>query len=275
MTPRTAIQAAVRRLTISGVPDPTWDAAHLLSDILQRPALELRLDTDTLLTPLQEEAYEALICRREKREPLQYIEGETDFCGHVFSVTHDVLIPRPETEMLVAHAVHSAPNAACVLDVCCGSGCIGLSVKFARPDLQVVLSDISPEALAVARRNAARLSCDVTLTQGDLLTPFAAGHFALILANPPYIPSGECDHLQSEVMQEPRLALDGGADGLQVYRRLVQSAVTVLTPGGELVLELGDGEADSVSALAREAGFRNISVFPDFQGIARMLVCRR
>lgn len=274
MTPRELIRLTAVRFRSAGIPDPENDSALLLSSLCGIAPLPLRLDAETVLEQSLLSRYEQLVRQRLKRIPLQYILGEAPFCGHMFLVDERVLIPRPETELLCLWALdvmkeYPAPR---VLDLCCGSGCIGLSLKAAYPAAAVTLSDLSSDALAVASENMHRLSLDAVLRQGDLLDGFPPACFDLIVCNPPYIPTADCETLQPEVLLEPRLALDGGSDGLDLYRRLTVSAANVLTPGGALMVELGIHEAGPVSALLSASGYSGIQVRPDLNGIDRMIL---
>ena len=271
MHPRSLILDMTRRFRDSGVPDPEVDSAVLLSFLCARSPLELRLDMETEIGMETVEQYTALCERRIRREPLQYITGETPFCGRIFTVDRSVLIPRPETEELCRWALDVLPHGARVLDLCCGSGCIGLTLASERPDLSVTLSDLSADALHTAEINASRLGVRVSFSQSDLLSVFPDASFGCIVSNPPYIPSGECGSLQSEVQFEPLLALDGGADGLAVYRRIVPDAARVLKEGGVLMMELGYGEAESVAALLESSGYTEIEIRKDLSGISRMI----
>ena len=273
MTPRTLLLETARRFREAGIPDPETDSALLLSFLTGGAPLSLRLDTDTELSPSVLEAFAVLAGRRMEREPLQYIIGEAPFRGNSFMVDPRVLIPRPETEELCAWVLEVIPpSGADVLDLCCGSGCIGLSLAVSRPDLHVTLSDCSADALEVARINAYRLGVQVFFHRGDLLEGFPSDSFDCIVSNPPYIPSGECPRLQPEVLSEPVLALDGGPDGLGFYRRIASDAVRILRPSGLLFLELGFGEAESVAGLLNAAGFTDITVRRDLSGFPRMIL---
>ena len=274
MNPRELILSAAGRFRNAGIPDPENDAALLLSRLTGRRPLDLRLDMDTALDPSAVSSFESLASKRLDRIPLQYLLGEAPFYHRVFMVDSRVLIPRPETELLCEWALDllqdlSAPR---VLDLCCGSGCIGLTVKAERPDALVTLSDISAGALEVASLNAQSQGVDVSFQQSDLLDGFPASYFDLILSNPPYIPSRECDSLQPEVLREPRLALDGGGDGCDLYRRIVRTSADVLAPGGRLLMELGAGEAETVSSLLSACGYTGIQVRKDLAGISRMIL---
>ena len=151
-----------------------------------------------------------------------------------------------------------------------GSGCLGISLKLARPDAEVFAGDIAPEAIRLARDNAQRLGADISLRQGDLFAPFEGLRFDIIVCNPPYIPTGELPHLQAEVRHEPALALDGGPDGLAVYRRVLNRAARFLNPGGRLLLETGDGQAGALRALVPR-DFAPPRVHPDLSGLPRVL----
>lgn len=274
MTPRELIRTSAERFRTAGVPDPENDASLLLSRLAGRPALELRLDTDTELDESILSGFQELEAKRLDRIPLQYLLGEAPFYRRMFLVDSRVLIPRPETELLcdwaleVVRDIHS-PR---ILDLCCGSGCIGLTLKAERPDAAVTLSDISQDALDVAAANASRLSLDVGLCRSDLLEAFGPDSFDLIVSNPPYIPSAECGRLQPEVMREPRLALDGGPDGCDLYRRIAESAVSVLLPGGKLLMELGADESGILSAVLSDCGFHRAEIRKDYAGIDRMIL---
>ena len=274
MTPRSLLLETAARFRAAGIPDPETDSALLLSFLTGQAPLSLRLDSDTDLSPDVLDSYSALVERRLSREPLQYITGEAPFFGRVFQVDSRVLIPRPETEALCAWALEALPaSGPCrVLDLCCGSGCIGLTLAAERPSLQVTLSDCSPDALDVSAANAARIGLQVSLHRGDLTEGLPQAFFDCIVSNPPYIPSAECGILQPEVLREPSLALDGGVDGLDFYRRIAAESAAVLKPEGILLLELGYGEADAVSGLLASAGFTGITVRKDFGGIDRMML---
>ena len=273
MTPCILLRETARRYRDAGIPDPETDSALLLAFLTGRPPLELRLDTDTILSPEILDAFAGLSARRLAREPLQYITGEAPFYRRVFKVDSRVLIPRPETELLCAWALDLLPEGKdlSVLDLCCGSGCIGLTLAAERPRVRVTLSDISADALSVAAENARRLKVDAVLRRGDLADGLPAGHFDCVVSNPPYIPSDVCASLQPEVLREPSLALNGGPDGLDFYRRIVRESTAVLKKGGFLLLELGEEESGPVSALMALAGFSGCEIRKDLNGIPRMI----
>ena len=276
MNPRSLLLSSAERLREAGVPDPVNDAALLLSSLCGKPPLALRLDAETELPASLRDDYERLLKRRLSREPLQYILGETVFCSLPFHTDRRALIPRPETELLCLWAgekITTAPVAS-LLDLCCGSGCIGLALKRRFPSLDVTLADLSPEALSLAEENAAALGLSVHLSRGDLFGAVAGRVFDLIVSNPPYIPSETCRGLQEEVRREPVLALDGGEDGLDFYRRIIGGAPRHLSGSGGLLLELGADEAAAVSDLLHRARWRDVALRQDDRGIDRMIFAR-
>ena len=274
MTPRSLLRRAAEAFREYGVPDPETDASWILAALCSRSPLALRLDDTTELDDRILDQFHELSGRRIRREPLQYILGETPFCGFSFRTDPRALIPRPETELLcewAAELLTGKPGAS-VLDLCCGSGCIGISLKLLRPDLSVTLSDISEDALSLARENAGRLNASVRFALGDMFSPFSDLRFDLIVSNPPYIPSAQYDGLQRELMWEPKEALLGGNDGLDFYRVLARKAPEYLSPGGMLLMELGDREADPVRRLMEESGFSGMEVRRDLHGLERMIL---
>ena len=281
MTHRTTVGAAYRagtaRLDAAGVPDAANDAAWLLLHVLgetSRSALFVRAGE-----PLGDETAarcDALLARRARREPLQYILGSELFYGRGFCVTPDVLIPRADTELLCVRALEALGMArARVLDIGTGSGALAITLALERPMADVTAVDISEAALAVARDNARRLGAQVRFVRSDLfagLSP-AQGAYDVIVSNPPYIVRAQVDALQPEVRCEPRLALDGGDDGLFFYRALAAQAAAYLAPGGTLLLEVGAGQAQAVCALL--AGIGPTASCADSQGIARVVWATR
>ena len=225
--------------------------------------------------------YDELISRRAHREPLSYITGTREFWNLSFEVSPAVLIPRPETEGLVEAVNELFPDhqaALRIADVCTGSGCIAVAIAFERPNARVIATDDSAAALDVARRNTVRhaVSDRVDCVRGDLLTPLS-GRFDVIVANPPYVPSGARAGLQPEVRDfEPATALFAGADGLAIIRRLVRESPAHLTPDGYLMFEFGDGQETPVRELiSASVGLRMVDVKRDLQGIARIAIGKR
>ena len=276
MTIRQAIQLGV--VTLVDVPDPETDTLALLCETTGDEPLRLRLRAQETLTAKQEERFRSLLLLRAHREPLQYILGQQCFYGYDFHVDSRVLIPRQETETLCERALlqmrlFKAPR---VLDVCTGSGAIAITLKREQPNAIVTATDLSPEALSVARDNAERNHAEVCFLLGDLLAPVAGEHFDVMVSNPPYVKSRDCDELQPEVMREPRVALDGGTDGLDFYRRLTTEAPGHLVSGGALLVEVGDGQAEAVAKLLTSSGqFTPPVTYSDLYGAQRVVAARR
>ena len=258
-----------------GVPEARLNMEHLLAHVLECRRLDLYLRFNDPVSDADLEALRPLTRRRAEGTPLQHLLGTVEFAGLELVSDHRALIPRPETEHLVQHLLEtSSPPPAEVLDVGCGSGCIGLSLAhhWNEAGSRVTLADVSEEALDLTRLNASRLGLDaVRIVRSDLLDRID-GSFDLIVSNPPYIPSGEIPSLSREVRQDPHLALDGGADGLDLVRRLLPEAMQHLKPSGKLALELGHDQADAVQALAQALDFRDIEVLPDWAGVRRFVL---
>jgi release factor glutamine methyltransferase len=224
--------------------------------------------------------YTALLERRRRGEPIQYITGEAEFYGLPFRVTPAVLIPRPETEHSVEKVIVLCRGLARprVVDVGTGSGAIAIAVAHEVPGAQVTATDISAEALAIARQNAERngVAQRVRFLEGDLLIPVSDQRFDVVASNPPYVSTDDRPSLDVEVREfEPATALFAGADGLQIYERLIPQAAEALVPGGRIVLEIGYGQRDAIGALLTASGFEAVEFVPDLQGIARVAVARR
>ena len=218
--------------------------------------------------------YEQLLQRRKKREPVQYITGETCFYGNTFSVTPDVLIPRQDTEVLVAEAEKRLRPGMQVLDLCTGSGCVLLSV-LSRVDVNGVGSDLSAAALAVAEQNRKRLGLRARWIESDLFAQIEDS-FDMITANPPYIATDVMRGLDPEVIgYEPETALDGGDDGLDILRRIIQEVPEHLNENGWLLLEIGYDQGEAVSSLLQEQGFREIQIIRDLEHRERVAAGRR
>ena len=263
-----ALKAAEQRL--KAVPDPRLDAEWLLSEVLGVSRLEMLLNKRRELTEGEAAAYEALLVRREAREPLQYILGSQSFMGFSLKTDSRALIPRNDTEALCEEALKYIRPGGRVLDLCTGSGALAAAIKKLRPGAEVTATDISEAALSLAKENAERLGAEVRFVQGDLFTPLAGEKFNVIVSNPPYIPDALRGRLQAEVEREPALALFAGDDGLDFYRRIVKDAPAHLLPGGRLCLEIGDGQGDAVKALLYE-GFTDIQVLNDLNGLPRVI----
>jgi len=272
-----ALETAVARLVAAGVGEPRADAEVLLAHALGTTRAGLVLAARRPLPAGAAREFASLLARRAAREPLHHLVGEREFWSLRFAVDRRVLVPRPETELLVETALRLAPEARRVLDLGTGSGAVAAVLARELPAAWVCASDLSAEALTVARANLARHAARVPLWRGELLTPVAAGAFDLVVANPPYVADAELDGLEPEVREhEPRLALAAGTDGLAVLRRLVAEAPSVLAPGGWLVVEMGAGQAPAVRRLAEASGrWVRIEVARDHAGIERVLAAQR
>lgn len=279
MTILEVIQRTTPYFVKHGVDSPRLTIELLLAHLLKKRRLDLYLEferplDDALLTTLRE-----MVKRRTDGEPLQYITGEAEFCGLGFAVDRRVLIPRPETELLVEVALERLAGRAGlkVADLCTGSGCVAVALAKGLPaDAEVYATDVSANALAVAEENARRHKVEkkTRFLRGDLLD---ALHNSLtvdaITSNPPYIASGELAKLPKEVREfEPVQALVAGEDGLNFYRRILRDARRFLLPGGFIGLELGDGQCAAVRQLGGEHGFTVAQVVKDLQGHDRVMV---
>lgn len=228
------------------------------------------------LDDVEVEEFYRLLERRIKREPIAYISGEKEFYSRTFSVNRDVLIPRPETELLVEEALRTAAEIAnpVILDACTGSGCIAVTLACEKPGSRVAASDISRGALATARANAERHSTReaISFVIGSLADPFQREAFDLVVSNPPYIPEAEYALLPPDVRDyEPRAALAGGEDGLYFISKLISDAGRVLKNGGWCLLEIGAGQSPGVIKLFEEARFSEISSIRDINDIERVV----
>ena len=264
-------------LAESGCPDPQIDSRWIAEDTLGLSRSEMHFETERSLSPEEHERLEALLQRRVQGEPVQYLLHSACFMGLNFYVDSRVLIPRQDTETLVEAVIVALRQLEKprMLDLCAGSGAIGLSVKTLAPDADVTLADCSRDALEVVRENARRLGVDVELRHGDLFRAVWHQKFDLIASNPPYIPTGDLPLLQREVQREPQLALDGGGDGLEFYRRIAADAPEHLNPGGSIYLEVGAGQADAVRALLTERmECAEAGVINDLNGIPRVVWAR-
>lgn len=268
----------------AGIANAVRETDWLLASALGVPSHVLILEGERPVSVLQAEQAWSFFRRRAAREPLQYILGTQEFRGLDIAVTPDVLIPRPETELLVEEALRAVVGIAepAIADVGTGSGCIAVAVARERRDATVYALDLSGGALAVARSNATRhgMRERIRFIQADWLEAFggeSAGAFDAIVSNPPYIPERELEELQPEVARyEPRMALAAGPDGLAFYRRLLREAPPLLKPGGHLIMELGCGQAAVVTPMMRQSGaFDSIECRKDAAGIERVLIAGR
>jgi release factor glutamine methyltransferase len=276
------LQWTQQRFTERGLATARLDAEVLLAHVIRKDRVFLYTHFEQPLTPDELGAYRELIRRRLADEPVAYLVGRREFRSLALAVDARVLVPRPDTETAVdvALAVLDArPEGAAppvVVDVGVGSGAIALALKAARPEARVMATDLSADAAAVARANATALGLEVTIVEGDLLAPVVReAPFDLVVSNPPYIPTADLAALPPEVRREPLLALDGGADGLSVYRRLAREALPLVRPGGAIVVEVGAGQADDVAAIFRQAGWEEPRATADLAGIARVVSARK
>lgn len=266
---------AQSRLAETGCPDPQIDARWMAEDALDMTRSDLVFEGDRTIPPRRARLLDAMLERRAAGEPVQYVLGSADFMGLKFRVEPAVLIPRQDTETLVEAALielRRRPGVPAVLDLCTGSGCVGLSLASLAPHARVTLTDLSREALEVARENMKALGVKAALRHGDLFAAVGRERFDVIVSNPPYIPRGDLAGLQREVQFEPRMALDGGEDGLDFYRRIAEAAPDHLNPGGALFLEVGIGEAPAVLALLKaHLNCVNAGTVKDLGGVERVV----
>ena len=285
MTVLEVIQRSTEFLARKGVDSPRLQIELILAHLLQMPRLKLYLNFERALNDEQVAALRELVRRRGEREPLQHLLGTVNFHGLEFAVTRDVLIPRPETEQLVELAAkylpphHAGPSpVARALDFGTGSGCVAVTLAKRFPEMEVHACDISEAALGVARQNAVRHGVTERLLfhEGDGFAAVPAGmRFDLLVSNPPYIPGGEIASLQPEVRDhDPRLALDGGADGLDFYRRFVAEAPVFLQTEARLIAEFGDEQEIALAALFAAPGWIVEAIEADLSGRARFMVAR-
>jgi len=258
-----------------GAETPRLDAEVLLSHLLGEKRIYLYVHFDQPLTADELANYKEMVKRRTSGEPVAYICGEKEFMGLAFKVTPSVLVPQPDTETLVEAAIERlrGKNSPRIADICTGSGAIALALAHYLPETSVAATDISADAVSIAKENAETLGLSerVRFFEGDLLAPLAGETFDAIVSNPPYIPGADIESLPREVRAEPRLALDGGADGLDFYRRLVGDSAALLNDGGFLAVECGDTQAGAITEMAADA-FRKTEIIRDLADKERVVV---
>ena len=264
-------------LLSKGVANARLEAEWLLCAVTGLDRVGLYLQFDKPLNDSELAEYRAMVTRRAKREPLQHILGSQEFCGLEYEVTADVLIPRNDTGVLVSEAIIRKSDACSVLDIGTGSGCIAVSLQKRLPKAIVTATDISEAALTVARRNAEKHGAAIEFLMGSLFVPVVGRRFDLIVSNPPYIPTADIESLDQEVRDyDPRAALDGGGDGLDIYRALIPASVEYLNPGGWLLVEIGIGQAvDVVQMFRLTSSFGEPIVTLDSGGIERVVGAQR
>jgi len=286
MTVSEALTNSTSLLTAANVDTPRLDSQLLLAWVLKAQRIDLAREPERILDWREQTIFEKAVDLRAQRRPLPYITGTACFYGRDFTINRAVLIPRPETEILVEEAlkrIKSIDNPV-IADICTGSGCIGITLACERPDSSVWLTDLCPLALNVAKKNCVRHNVEdrTKRLQGDLLTPLQSQSisFDIIVSNPPYVRPDEIPTLQAEVRDyEPRMALVGesdsvGIDGMELHRRLLAGAAALLNPGGWILLEVGRGQADDMALYALNNGYIDAIVLNDLAGIGRVVAAR-
>jgi len=283
MTVLEAIQKSTEFLAKKGVESPRLQTELLLAHLLKMPRMKLYLNFDRVLLPAEIDSLRELVKRRGQREPLQHIIGSTSFCGYEIAVSRHALIPRTETEMLAElgwkflATCHSPLVTA--LDFGTGTGCIAIALAAKCPNAKITALDVSADALALAKQNAAQnqVAEQIEFFHGDGFAALKSGvEFDLLVSNPPYIASAEIETLDPEVKDfDPRGALDGGADGLDFYRRLAAEAKSFLKPDGKIMLEFGDGQADDLKKIFENEKWIVEAVLDDYSQRARILIAHK
>ena len=273
-----ALTKASEKLQAAGVAEPRRETSSLLSFVLQQDSAFLIAHSEDQLAANQKMIFDACVKRRANREPLQYITGRSEFWRLAFEVTPDVLIPRPETEILIEASIEflqTADNPR-FCEVGIGAGCIAVSILHSVKNTTAVATDVSKAALSVAARNAAKHGVHdrLNLREADLFDNIG-GQFDLIVSNPPYIPDSDIEQLQPEVRDfEPRTALEGGDDGLDIVRRIVSDSRQFLRPGGVLLIEIGHDQAEKVANLFDKDVWGEVEFLRDLQNIDRVVRAR-
>lgn len=264
-----ALQALISALRDAAGEETSQQARLLLCHVLRCEPAKLALHSGEELTAEQETELQTLVARRQSREPLQYLLGEWAFMGLDFYVRPGVLIPRQDTETLCEIALREAKvrDYRTALDLCCGTGCIGISLA-KLGGLTVTASDLSPDCVSLTRQNASRNGVRLITVQGNWFEP-VTGRFDMIVCNPPYLTQTDMNSMQPELRYEPALALFGGDDGLFAYRAIRDGYAAHIRPGGVLLLEVGAGQADDVCAL-----FDNATALPDYNDVLRVVCVR-
>ncbi len=306
MTVLEAIQKSAEFLAKKGVESPRLQTELLLAHLLKLPRMKLYLNFERVLAAAEVDSLREFIKRRGQREPLQHIIGSTSFCGFEIAVNRHALVPRPETELLAESGWEFLstlnPQPSTALDFGTGTGCIAIALAMKCPSAKIIATDISVDALALAKENAGRnnVADRIEFVQSDGFVAFQSEgrvtrvpnikdenggsqssplrkmEFDLIISNPPYIPSAEIATLQPEVHDfDPRAALDGGTDGLDFYRKLAVESKSFLKPGGKIMLEFGDGQADAIRTIFETEKWIVEGVKEDYSHRARILIARR
>lgn len=271
MTLREACRRGQESLAKAGISDAATDAWYLMEFTIHKSRAQFLLCREEEMREEEREKYFRLIGQRASHIPLQQITGEQEFMGFLFQVNESVLIPRQDTEILVEEACRKIRPGMRVLDLCTGSGCIIISLAKLCPGIAAEASDLSLEALAVAKQNGTRLGAQVKWHQGDLFSEIQ-GSYDVIVSNPPYIPTAQIQTLSEEVrLHEPLQALDGKEDGLYFYRKIAAQAKRYLKPEGWLLFEIGYDQAAEVGEIMRKSGYGQIQVKKDLAGLDRVV----
>jgi release factor glutamine methyltransferase len=282
MTVLEAIQKSAEFLGKKSVESPRLQTELLLAHLLKMPRMKLYLNFERALSQQETDALRELVKRRGQREPLQHIIGSTSFCGYEIAVNRHALVPRPETELLAEcgwnflSTINAQPST--VLDFGTGTGCIAVAVAAKCPAAKIFASDISAEALVLAKENVAKnkVSERIEFLHGDGFAALPQMQFDLIISNPPYIPTAEIETLQPEVKDfDPRAALDGGADGLDFYRMFAKQAKQFLKSDGKIMLEFGDGQSESIRQIFEAEKWIVEAIKADYSQRERILIARK
>ncbi len=271
------LNTAILRLHSAGIDEAELDAKYIVSHVLGVPAYTLYTEKARTVNRRQKSVIDRMLKQRTAGKPLQYVIKEQAFFGLTFKVTPHVLIPRPETELLVEKALKKARELTSpdILDLCTGSGCIAVSLKANLPGARITASDISAGALRTAKSNAKLNRTDIRFVRSDLFSRLTAT-FDIIVTNPPYINQKDYQALDKKILDhEPKTALLGGEDGLTVIRIIIAEAITHLRPNGWLLMEIGYDQRESVEALMKKEGCLDIHTFQDYSGFDRIVIGRR
>ncbi len=270
------LKSATERLSADKIDNPRLDAEILLANVLNCRRLDLYVDSNRILPIKSVLQFDKLVNQRLQKIPVAYIIGNKEFMGFSFAVNENVLIPRPETEILtefVGNYLHGFRGEVLFADLGVGSGAISISIlKFVKTALAFAV-DISPDALEVAKFNANKFNVDdrINFFCGNLFEPLNGEIFDAIVSNPPYIPTNDIENLQAEVKSEPRIALDGGIDGLNFYRQIISDSPKFLVAGGLLAVEIGINQASAVKNLFESENFADVKILSDLSGIERVV----